>query len=311
MSKPKKLAMLYLKGMAMGAADVVPGVSGGTIAFITGIYEELIENIKSIGPGTLSVLAKEGVASAWRSFNGTFLLVLFMGIATSIFSLAKLITGLLHTHPIPLWSFFFGLILVSSWYVARQIPKWSAASIVSLLLGAGMAFGITQAAPATVEPSYLITFIAGSIAICAMILPGVSGSFILLIFGLYSYILTAVKTLQLEVLSIFALGCVVGLMGFSRFLSWMLKRYHELTLALLTGFMLGSLNKVWPWKQTLTYRVNSHGEQVPLIQENLSPFNFEEVVGADPQLLLSVLLAVGAVIIVLVMESVAKNENGG
>lgn len=302
MQSGKDHALLFLKGMAMGAADVVPGVSGGTIAFITNIYEKLIDSIHAIGPKTFLILKNEGLARAWASFNGNFLLVLFLGIATSVFTLAKLITHLLQSYPVLVWSFFFGLIVVSAVFVARQIHGWNATKIAGLCLGAVAAWLLSGMTPTEVEATQLIIFLSGAIAICAMILPGISGSFLLLMLGMYSQILDAIKSLDIGVLAIFGCGCVIGLLSFSRVLNWLLKYYHEMTMAVLTGVMIGSLNKVWPWKQTLSYRTNSHGDQVPLLQQNVSPTRFEELLGQDPQIVAGVALMAVAILIVVTLE---------
>lgn len=301
---------VYIKGLAMGAADIVPGVSGGTIAFITGIYERLIDALKAIGPGTLLVWRREGLAPAWRSIDGTFLVVLALGVGTSIVSLARLIGFFLRHYPIELWSFFFGLILVSAIHIARQIRVWQARDLVALAAGCLVGFCLTQLSPAEVEPTGWLLVAAGSVAICAMILPGVSGSFILLMFGLYGPILDAIKGFHLDVLALFAAGCVIGLLAFSRVLSWLLHHYHALTLAGLTGLMVGSLNKVWPWKQTLQTRVNSKGELVPLLEKNLWPGDFATQLGQDPRLFSSLLLMVAGIVLVLAFEFYAGRQSG-
>ena len=300
----KNYLLLFGKGMAMGAADVVPGVSGGTVAFITGIYDELLRSIASV-PEALVQLLRGRVAKAWQLANVNFLLVLFAGILTSVFSLARLITWLLSEHPIPVWSFFFGLILVSSHLVAREIARWNWTRVLSFVLGIAFAWWITVAAPVQWGSDPLSLFLAGAIAICAMILPGISGSFLLLLMGLYGVVLGAVKSLDVAVLAVFAAGCLVGILSFSRLLSWLLARYRDLTLAFLTGLMLGSLNKVWPWKHTLTWRTDSHGQQVPLLQENLWPSQYVSQAGQDSQWLLALLLAVVGVVLVLGLEWLA------
>ena len=303
--------VVYLKGVAMGAADVVPGVSGGTVAFITGIYEKLVESIKSIEPKAVRLLFKEGPAAFWNYINGTFLLVLALGIGTSIVTLARVITDLLENQPELLWSFFFGLILVSSIYAGRRIKVWGAVNIVVLLIGGVVGYLLTELAPARVEPDSLMLFVAGAIAICAMILPGISGSFILLMMGLYGHVIGAIKDFQLSVLGLFAAGAVTGLLGFSHLLSWLLKRHHDTTMALLTGFMVGSLNKVWPWKETIEYRVNSHGEQSPFLQQNVLPQQYLNIVGEDPKLLACILLMACAIGAVLVLEKWASMDQNG
>jgi putative membrane protein len=303
----KKYFLLYAKGIAMGAADVVPGVSGGTIAFISGIYDELLRSIASV-PEALMQLLRGRVKAAWQTANATFLLVLLAGILTSILSLARLITYLLAHHPVPVWSFFFGLILVSVYLVGRDIGRWNWSRCLSFLLGLAFAYWITVAAPIQWGSDPLTLFFAGAIAICAMILPGISGSFILLLLGLYATVLGAVKSLDLAVLAVFAAGCLVGLLSFARLLSWMLSHWRDLTLAFLTGLMLGSLNKVWPWKEAISWRIDSKGEQVPLLERNLLPSQFAEISGHDSQLLLAIFLAFAGVFIVLALEWLARRK---
>lgn len=244
----KDYAVLTLKGMAMGAADVVPGVSGGTIAFIAGIYDELIDSIKSIDMYALKQLFSGKITAFWKSINGNFLVALLLGIGISVFSLAKLITYLLVTEPVLVWSFFFGLVLASTWFVSKDIKEWGWKTIVGFLAGAVIAFYITVATPANTPDSWWFIFLCGAIAICAMILPGISGSFILVLLGKYFFIMEAVKTLDLIVIGVFAAGAVMGITTFSRVLSFALKNFRNITMSVVAGFMLGSLNKVWPWK---------------------------------------------------------------
>ena len=301
----KSKLMLFLKGVAMGAADVVPGVSGGTVAFVTGIYDELLLSLSRM-PEAAWLLLRGQIKSAWQLANMNFLLILFSGILLSILSFARLITWLLETQPIALWSFFFGLILVSCYVVGRDIQRWHWSRWLLFLLGTGFAWWITVAAPITWGHDPLSLFVAGAIAICAMILPGISGSFILVLMGLYPTVLLAVKQLDLSILLVFASGCLFGLLAFARVLRAALQRFRDLTLALLTGIMFGSLNKVWPWKQTLTWRTDSHGAQVPLLQENILPWQFADIVQTDAQLLPAVLLAICAVLVVLGLERYAR-----
>lgn len=267
----KDYGLLVLKGMGMGAADVVPGVSGGTIAFIVGIYEELIDSIKSINGASLKLLLTGKIAAFWRAVNANFLLSILAGIGISIFSLAKVITWLLTDHPILVWSFFFGLVLASVWFVSKDIKRWEGKTILSYLIGIAVAFYITVATPAETPTHLLFIFLCGAIAICAMILPGISGSFILVLLGKYFYIMEAVKSLNLTVMLVFACGAAIGITGFSRVLSFALRRFHDITIALLAGFMLGSLNKVWPWKETLETYTDSHGVVKPLVEANILP----------------------------------------
>jgi putative membrane protein len=242
----KKHFLLYAKGMAMGAADVVPGVSGGTIAFISGIYDELLRSIASV-PEAALLLLRGRIKDAWRMANATFLLVLLGGILTSILSFARLITYLLEHQPIPVWSFFFGLILVSAYMVGRDIHRWNWSRALSFLLGLAFAYWITVAAPVQWGSDPLSLFCAGAIAICAMILPGISGSFILVMLGMYTEVLGAVNDRDFTILIAFTLGCVVGLALFSTLLNWLLERYHRWVLAAMIGLMIGSTRVLWPW----------------------------------------------------------------
>ena len=264
----KDYAVLTLKGMAMGAADVVPGVSGGTIAFIAGIYDELINSIKSINMHSLKLLFTGKIAAFWKAVNGNFLFALLLGIAISVFSLAKLITYLLLNEPVLVWSFFFGLVLASTWFVTKDIKGWNWKTVAGFVGGAVIAYYITVATPAETATNLMFIFLCGAIAICAMILPGISGSFILVLLGKYFYVMEAVKTLDLVVLGVFAFGAALGITSFSRVLSYALKNFRNITLSVLSGFMLGSLNKVWPWKEV--EKLVSDGHEV-MIEHNIAP----------------------------------------
>ncbi|MAD00684.1 MAG: DUF368 domain-containing protein [Pseudomonadales bacterium] len=298
----KEYLLIFLRGVAMGAADVVPGVSGGTIAFISGIYDRLLAAIAACTPDKLIWLLRGRIAETWRAVDGAFLATLLAGILCSIASLARLITYLLEHHGVLLWSFFFGLILVSVYLVGREISRWNAWTLLAAVAGALFAYVITVASPLALSVTPLNVFLGGCIAICAMILPGISGSFILLLLGLYSGVLHAVKTADLGLLGLFALGCVVGLLSFSRLLSWLLSHARNVTLAFLTGLLVGSLNKVWPWKQTLTWRTNSHGEQVPLTEANLLPQHYSQLTGEASLWQAGLALMVLGVALVLLLE---------
>ena len=291
-----KYVGVAFKGACMGAADVIPGVSGGTIAFLMGIYQELLDSIKSVNGEAFKLLFKGKIADFWKHINGNFLLSIFAGILVSVFSLARLMKYLLEFHPIPLWSFFFGLILASAIYILKGLDKWSLQNIISLLIGVGVAAFICVASPAQTPDALWFVFLSGAIAICAMILPGISGSFILLLLGKYAFVMTAVTDLNIPVLAVFALGCGIGIISFSHFLSWLLKKFYMLTIALLSGFMLGSLLKVWPWKVPGA----AEGFDYPAL-----PAQFEQVTGLDAQLGSSVAFAVLGLAIVLVIEFVA------
>lgn len=270
----KKYIQLIVKGIAMGAADVVPGVSGGTIAFIAGIYEELINSLKAISLQSLKMLFKQGLAPFWKFINGNFLLAVFAGVGISIFSLAKAIKFLLEHYPILVWSFFFGLIVASAWFVAKKIKTWNITNMSSIIAGTILAYYITVITPSEPNGALWFVFLSGAIAICAMILPGISGSFILVLLGMYKYVLAAVTDFNITVIAVFGTGAIIGLLSFANVLSWLFKKYHDPTIAVLAGFMIGSLNKVWPWKQVIQWQTNRHQQQVPLIEQNVLPTDF-------------------------------------
>ncbi len=263
----KKILGIYLKGLAMGAADVVPGVSGGTIAFITGIYNTLLESINHINFSLLTLFKQEGFAAVWKKINGTFLTALLAGIVTSILSLAKLLHYLIIHHPIPLWAFFFGLIAASIIYIGKEIKSWNSSSIIGLILGSGFVFYLSIMPPFGSSDSWWYLILCGAFASCAMILPGISGSFILLLLGAYSIIIRAISQLSslnldaIKIISLTGLGAVIGLVSFSRLLKYLLEEFHDTTIAVLTGFLLGSLWKIWPWKTTSEVFVEKKGIQ--------------------------------------------------
>lgn len=252
-----KNLFILLKGMAMGVAETIPGVSGGTIAFITGIYDDLINSIKSINFSLFKEFKTNGIKGVWSTINGTFLASLLIGMVIGIGIGVVGIEKLLHRYPPAVWAFFFGLIIASIIYVGKQISKWNVATIGAFVIGAAIAFGLTQLPIADPSDNLLFVFICGAVAVSALILPGISGSFILLIMGMYSFILhdtlkegliTNHDSKAFIIMLVFGIGMLVGLATISRFLSWALKKYHNITLALLSGFMLGALNKLWPWR---------------------------------------------------------------
>lgn len=301
----KDYIIISLKGMAMGAADVVPGVSGGTIAFISGIYEELLNSISSFKFSLISVLKNEGIKAVWKKINGRFLLALFIGICFSVLSLAKLIENLLENHPILIWSFFFGLVLASIIYIAKQIKLWNIKCYLYLIFGLIFAYYITTLNPViTQNSSPWFLFLAGMVAICAMILPGISGSFILVLLGAYKPILNAINTKDFFSIIIFMAGAVLGLLTFSRVLKWLFSKYKNYTLALLIGFIAGSLNKIWPWKETISWRTNSKGIEVPFTTTSVSPFSFD----GDSKLLMAGLLAIIGFGLILSLEKLAVKK---
>ena len=262
----------------MGAADVVPGVSGGTMAFILGIYEELLESIRSFDLQFLKLLSRFQIKEALNHTSWRFLTALFFGIFLAIFSLAKILSWLLHNHPVLIWSFFFGLILASVYTVGRQLQKWTLPVSAWMLLGTVGSWFLVGIVPINTPESPWFIFMSGAIAICAMILPGISGSFILVLLGKYAYLLEAVNRRDFIPLILAAAGACLGLITFVRFLNWLLKRYRDPTLAVLTGFMLGALRKVWPWKKTLDTMIDSHGNVHIISEANILPPHWNQEV---------------------------------
>lgn len=290
---------IFLKGTAMGAADIIPGVSGGTIAFITGIYEELIDSINSFDLKLIKIFQLYGIKGVWKEINGNFLFFLFTGILISIFSLANIIVFLIDNHTIKIWSFFFGLVSASIWIVGKNIKKWNNKLFFIFMLSSIFAFFITQLSPITnVEKSWFI-FFSGFIGICAMVLPGISGSFILLILGSYETIIEAIKFRDFSILLIFGLGAILGILSFAKFLKLLFKKYYDIIITIMTGFLLGSIHKLWPWK--INYGdpiyINSEG-RIDYLQRNISPFSYD----GDPQLIFSLLFFLIAVLFVYFFE---------
>ena len=281
----------------MGAADVVPGVSGGTIAFITGIYEELINSIKGINLKAIKLFFTGRWFSFWKQINGNFLLAVFSGIFISVLSLAKVLEYLLENQPILIWSFFFGLVMASSYVVSRKIARWQYPKIVALVAGIGIAFYITSVTPTTTTDASWFVIFSGGLASCAMILPGISGSFILLLLGKYTFALHAVNERIILDLLLLGAGAVTGLIIFANLLSWLLRKYHDVTIAVLVGFMIGSLNKIWPWKETLKTIV-VEGEVRPLVEKNILP----SVGNPGDQFWLALLMLVAGVTLILSVE---------
>lgn len=295
----------------MGIAEVIPGVSGGTIAFITGIYEKLIDTIKAVlGPDWIVAWRKDGFNAAWQTANGNFLVFLIGGMAIGMITGVFGITYLLEHYPVLLWAFFFGLIIASAIYIGQQVDGWGLAEIIGLIAGTVIAYVITIASPAQGTDALWFVFIAGAIAISALILPGISGSFILLLMGMYTTVIPAVKAAlktfafdKLVIVGVFGLGCLLGLATFSRVLSWTFKHYKNPTLAVLTGFMLGSLNKIWPWRNVLETRLNSKGEIVPFLEKSVLPAQFD----GEPMVFGVVILILLGFASVFLIERLGKN----
>lgn len=312
-----------LKGMAMGAADVVPGVSGGTIAFISGIYDKLLDSISSISFKTLKELKSHGFKHVWEKINGTFLVALFGGIIVSLLSLAKIVEWCLANEAIKLWAFFFGLVLASIIYVGKQVDKWSFAAIMGIVAGSIGAYFITILPPLNPSGELWFMFLCGMIAVCAMILPGVSGSFILLVLGGYQTVISALSEKDFLVLGTVAAGCAVGLLAFSRVLKWLFNKFKDVTIAVLTGFLVGSLNKIWPWKNVQQGFVKHPGEEdeefVAIVENSVMPSSNYSVVSeysasgevlsytnVDPQVIYAVLFGLLGFSIIFILEFAAK-----
>tara|TARA_R110000868_G_scaffold91812_4_gene254453 strand:+ start:38837 stop:39757 length:921 start_codon:yes stop_codon:yes gene_type:complete len=297
--------VISLKGVAMGAADAVPGVSGGTIAFISGIYEELITTISNVNLSLLKTLFNKGLKSFWSQLNGNFLLALLVGIIISFVSFMRIAKYLIENEPILIWSFFFGLIIASIYFVGKQITNWNLATVMGLIFGAVVAYYISTLSSLADNEHTLFLFFAGAIAICAMILPGISGSFILVILGAYKTLSDALYGFDFKKILIFAGGALIGILSFSHLLKWLFKHYHNLTLAILTGFIFGSLNKVWPWKQTLTWHFNSKGIKMPLLDKSVSPFSIE---GENHMIFAIILMVIGFFTIIFLERLGSKKD---
>lgn len=299
---------VFLKGLAMGAANVIPGVSGGTIALITGIYERLINAIKSIDLTALKLLLSRQWAAFWTTIDGTFLTALFLGIGVSIVSLAKLLEYLLDNYETLTMAFFFGLILISVFLVARTVRNWSISSYIALAIGTAIAIGIALLAPASENNSFLYVFACGIVAMCSMILPGLSGSFVLIIMGNYALILGAIGNFDLSILVPLALGCGFGLIAFSHILAWIFKHFHDQTIALMSGFILGSLAIIWPWKNTLVNTIQREGKPA---KEVVTGYEWFMPSLADSKTWLAVgLIVIGAISLWLMEKSTAGRKAG-
>ncbi|TVR37840.1 MAG: DUF368 domain-containing protein [Bacteroidia bacterium] len=305
----KDYLLLVLRGMAMGAVDVIPGVSGGTMALITGIYEELINSIKSFNAGLIATLRKQGITKAWERINGYFLAAVLSGILISIFSLVRLLSWLFDNHAMMIWAFFFGLILGSVFYVGSRIKNRNALSWLFLIAGSAVAYYVTIATPATGPDHLWFIFLAGSIAFCAMILPGISGAFILVLLGKYEYMINAVKDWNMMVIVVFGIGGIGGIIAFSNAIGWLLKKYPNATLAMLTGFMIGSLNKLWPWKEVLETRIGTSGEEIPVLERSILPSQYAALYGESPQVLPVMICALAGLALILAVMFFAGKLN--
>ncbi len=303
---PRAYLGLIARGFLMGSADVVPGVSGGTMAFILGIYEELIGSIRAVGrPEFLRPLFTLRWGRALNALNWPFLLAVVSGIALAVLSLARGLEWLLIHQPVLLWSFFFGLVLGSVLTVSQRITRWRLPLWLALIAGGAGAYVLVGLVPLHTPNTWWFLLLSGALAICAMILPGISGAFILVLLGKYHVVLGAINQRDIATLALVMAGALVGIVSFAQVLNWLFRRYHDVTVALLTGLMLGSLRKVWPWKVTLEAIPDDHGELLPVVQQNVLPQAFIE--GAfNVELLAAIGLAVLGFAVVVVLERWAK-----
>ncbi len=306
----KEYLALFLKGVGMGAANVVPGVSGGTIALITGIFHKLIDSIKAFNLTALQLLLKGKFKDLAKHINLDFLLSVFTGVAVSILSIAKLFAFLFENYPIYIWSFFFGLILASIFFVGKTIKKWNASAISSLIIGTAIAVTISLLKPASENNSIIYLVICGIVGACSMILPGLSGSFVLILMGNYQLVMIeSVNNLDLKVLLPVVIGAGFGLIAFSYFLSWIFKKFVNQTIALLTGFILGSLGMIWPWK-TPQYVMDTNG--LPLLKKGkmiVESYHWNLPKQFDTELIFALLFIVLGILVIWITETLASKQN--
>jgi len=305
---PLEWGGVYLRGMAMGVAELIPGVSGGTIAFITGIYVELVKSIRALRAGLAVDVLRGRLARAWNEGNMSFLAVLGAGMVTSVFAFASVVAWLLANREIHVWAFFFGLILASAFYVGRFVKPWNVSRAIVGVAGFGLGALLANIQPLPAPEHWVSTFLAGAVAICAWILPGISGSFILLLLGQYQQLVRALSELDPVFLGALGAGCLIGLLAFARVLTWLLRRWYPATLAFLTGLMVGSLQKLWPWRQTVTSYIDSDGNEVPLVDRPISPGAWESLTGLDPAVSGAVASMLFAVILVLALDLLARRR---
>lgn len=289
----------------MGAAEAIPGVSGSTMSFISHIYEELILSLNSLNTENFKLLASFRINDFWKKINGVFLLALLAGFMTSTLYLMVFIVYLLAEYPIQVWAFSFGLILLSSLLFLRNIKKWTFGTIIALLIGVVTSYLLTLSSPIHTPDNLFFLFLSGILVACAILLPGVSGIFILLVFSKYEYLIACVTEFNILSLILFGAGCAVGLIYFSRLLARLLERYHSITITVLAGFMLGSLNKAWPWKEFISYRINATGKQFPAFFKSILPGEYIEKTGKNPEIIQAILFLALGVFLVVFIEKIA------
>lgn len=302
---------VFLKGAGMGAADAVPGISGGTIAFVTGIYEEFIHTIKQFGPGAFTAWRRGGWSGLYVHLNLSFAIPLGLGIAMSLFSIAHLVTWLMSEHTLLLDAFIFGLVFASVLVVMGDLQEWRWWYLLPLLLGLLLSRLLPALMPflaSILNVDAVLLIVGGAIAISAMLLPGVSGTFLLLTMGLYGRVMEGIKTLDLLLMLQFGMGCIIGLFFFSRLLSWLLRQYHTATLQLVVGFILGSLPLLWPWRELTSYRLGPDGQMIPLAYRYLTPGDYTRLTAESAQLLPVLALMLAGLVIVLAVGRSARKQ---
>ena len=302
MKNIKEYILLVLKGVGIGAANVIPGVSGGTIALLTGIFERLINCLKSFNVRTIKLLFKGKFREWAKETDILFLAFVLLGIAISAFSLAKLMLYLLEFQPVATWGFFFGLVLISCWYVIKEVKVWNIGTVVSLAIGIAFAVWVSLTSPAETPDTWWFLLIAGAASICGMILPGISGSFLLVLMVKYEDLMNSISTLNIPRLLLYGAGAVAGILAFSHFLAWLLKKWYGQTMAMLTGFMVGSLVKIWPWRQIL------QGEGDKAVTRPILPAKYEAINGVDPQIATAIIMAIAGIALVVILETWAGRK---
>lgn len=301
----KDYFVIGLKGVAMGAADTVPGVSGGTIALISGIYRELINTIGAIDTSLFTTWKRQGFSAMWKQLNGNFIIALLSGILFSVLTIMRLASYLLEHKPVLIWSFFFGLVVASIWFVGKKVKTWNFKTIAVLVAGAALAYFLTTLPVASASGSWWYLLICGSLAVCAMILPGISGAFILVLLGAYEQITQAVHNLVLWKVGLVGLGAVVGLLSFSKVLKWLFNHYENITLAVLTGFITGSLAKIWPWKEVVQTKTLKDGSKKVIQDSPVLPVNFD----GEPQLWWALALMGVGFLLIFALEAIANMKS--
>ena len=298
-----KYLRIFSVGFLMGAAEIVPGVSGGTIAFVSGFYDRLLCGLARITPFMLLELPKIGFVVWWKKYDLGFLFTLFGAMLASVFLFARIVSFLLFEYPVGIWSFFLGVMLASVMVIGSRLIRLSGGIICMLVVGLITGMLMAEISPMELESSGFVLFVGGFIAVCAWVLPGMSGSFLLLTLGLYQLVVTAINSFDWLTLGFVGLGCIAGLMCFSRILASLLEKFRDLTVALLIGFMLGSFSKLWPWKYTTSYQIKADGSQLAIVQETLLPYEYEALTGNDPALTLSLFSFLAGLVVIVLMHS--------